>query len=411
VPETSRKCTSLRCGLINSSRRNHLWGSNDTAVDVGGLVGSSADDGVRVSTRVETSVESVLGAPAAGVEGAVGTERNIVLEEDVGCVEVAGVVFAVGIGEVLTVEYSLSLTSGGAEGGVVGVVVEQPHAVVGVLAGVGVEGSVDSSDKVSGGVEFGDRRGGLAASARNIELRVTVGTSDDNVESLTVGILRTTPLAIVGSSLGANGVTVDGALEVGLRRGVGTAVLGLVHGVTLVEDVETEAVLLGVTEVGTGLDIVVETVDVLVGEVTNLLGATGSINKGLLVALRGGSSPGSLPQVVVEVGVSSDAAVTGNVTDTTRLLVTADRLTPAELSLNTLILDNGSNGGCGSCRVVRDGSSLSLLDLGAKDSGGGNSQSSLDVDHLGSGGDKAADSGGSDSVTHLDGWLERLTEG
>ena len=64
------------------------------------------------------------------------------------------------------------------------------------------------------------------------------------MESLAVGVLRTTPLTLVCSSLACNRVAIDRALDVGDGIRVGTSILGLELGVTFKEDVEAKAVLL-----------------------------------------------------------------------------------------------------------------------------------------------------------------------
>lgn len=372
---------------------DHLCG--DTAVvNSAGCVGSSVDNGVLVVTVVVAGVDSVGLVPAASVERAVGSERNIVLGEDVGGEEVARLVGAVSSRVVLVV-CCLSLTSSGAQRGIVRVVVEQPHSVVGILAVV--EGSIDSSGEVRRGVEVRNSGGTFP------DLGVTVRTSDDNVESLAVGILRPAPLALVGSSSLSDRVTVDGALDVGLSGGVGTAVLGLEFGVTLEEDVETKAELLGITEVGAGLGVVDAIVKVLVCKVTNLLGAAKLVGEGLLVTVRSGSTLSQGPQAAASVGVVRICATRcGKRSSTTGLLSTAAADIDLTLLNGTLLLDDCGDDRGGSGGIVGDGSGLGLLDLGAKDSWGGNSQGSVDVDHLGSGGDKAKNRGGSNSVTHLD---------
>lgn len=386
-PERCRRVVSQSTGYDLTQ-----LGGLDGRPGSGDLVGSSVLNRVLVGSVPVASVDSEVRAPGTSVERAVGTERNIVLVKDVRGEEVAGLVATIGcrVGDVVL---GLSLTSSGAESGVVRVIVEQPHAVVCVVAVV--ERSVNGSGKADTSLEVRNRGKTLAS------LGVTVGASNDNVESIAAGILGTAPLALVGSSRSGNVVTVNGTLDVGDRLRVGAAVLGVVLGVTLVVDVETLAVLLRVAE-GSAVRRRVR-VEVLVGKVTDLLGATGQVLEGLLVARGSGSSAGSLPQFAFGVKVSRGAAVTGD-----RCTTTGQRSTAAAhiaLLYDTLILDNGSHGGSGNSGVVGDRSSLGLLDLGPKDGRSGNSQSSLNVDHLRSSGDSAEDGGGGSNVTHLDGWL------
>ncbi len=110
------------------------------------------------------SVDGVARIPGLGVESAVGAERDAVPGQDVGGEEVAGLVLAVGVNDVLLVELSLGLASCSAEAGVVGVGVEETHSVVSVviLAGLLDQRSVDGSGKVAGSVEVRDGGSGLA---------------------------------------------------------------------------------------------------------------------------------------------------------------------------------------------------------------------------------------------------------
>jgi hypothetical protein len=70
-------------------------------------------------TVVVASVDSVACIPVLSVESAVSTKRNAVLGQDVRGEEVARLVVAVGVGEVLLVELGLRLASGSAEARVV----------------------------------------------------------------------------------------------------------------------------------------------------------------------------------------------------------------------------------------------------------------------------------------------------
>jgi hypothetical protein len=138
--------------------------SNLSAVRVRGLVASGANDLVFVTAVVVTGVDGIFGAPALGVESAVGTERNAVLGEDVRSEEVAGLVLAVGVDQVVLVKLGLRVAGGSAKRRVVRVLVEETHTVVGVvvLAFPLDQGSVDGSGEVGRSFEVGDRRCTLA---------------------------------------------------------------------------------------------------------------------------------------------------------------------------------------------------------------------------------------------------------
>jgi hypothetical protein len=254
-------------------------------------VRSSAGDLVGIVAIVVASVDGLLGTPVLGVQSAVGTEGHTVLGQDVAGEEVAWLVVAVGVGEVLLVERGLGVAGGGAELRVVGTVVEETHTVVGVvvLAVLLDERCVDGSLEVLRGVEAGHSGGILAV---GVELGVTVAADNDNVELLA-------PLALVGGRCLGNGVAVDRALDVGDGLGVRAAGSGVDTGVTLVEDVETQAERLAVAEFGALLDIVVARFDDLVGQVTDLLSRAKFIAELLLVAGRSGSLLSLLPQGAV----------------------------------------------------------------------------------------------------------------
>ena len=274
---------------------------NDTSAGAGDLVRGRVNDIVSVVTVPEASVGSIAGVPAACVEGAVGTKGHLVLGEDVRVEEVARLVLAIRVGVSLLV-VGLSLACSGAEGRVIGVVVEKTHAVVGIVAIV--KGCRDTSWERCTGLEVGGAWEGLA------NLAVAVATGDHNVEGLAVGILRTAPLAFIGGSLACDGVAVKRALDVGDGLGVGATILRLELGVAFVKDVEAKAVLLTITGVGTTLDVVA--VVRLVGQVANLLRAAGLVDEGLLVAGRSGGSAGNLSQLAVGLKVGVYAAILGN---------------------------------------------------------------------------------------------------
>jgi hypothetical protein len=122
--------------------------------------------------------------------------------------------------------------------------------------------------------------------------RRTVAAGDDNVEVILV-------LSVVGSRCRGNGVTVDGALDVGDGLGVSARRIRRVLGVTLVVDVEAETELLAVAEIGTGFNVVLARVDVLVGEVTNLLGAGSQVGERVGVTVGSDSFTSVLPQIAV----------------------------------------------------------------------------------------------------------------
>ena len=196
----------------------------------------------------------------------------------------------------------LGLACSGAESRVVGVVVEQTHAVVGIVAVI--KRCRDTSGEGSTGLEVVGAGKGLA------DLAVAVATGDHNVEGLAVGVLRTAPLAFVGGSLACDGVTVKGALDIGDGLRIGATILRLELGVAFVEDVEAKAVLLTITSVGTTLNVVA--VVGLVGQVADLLGAAGLVDEGLLVTGGSGGGAGDLPQLAVGLEVGVDAAILGN---------------------------------------------------------------------------------------------------
>jgi hypothetical protein len=144
--------------------------------------------------------------------------------------------------------------------------------------------------------------------------RLTVATSDDNVEVLTV-------LSLVGCRLLSNGVSVDGALDVGDGRRVFAFRTRVFARVALKVDVETQAVLLLVAEVGTGLHIILSRLNVLVGEVSNLLSRAGKISEGLCVTSRGFRVLGNFPQLAVAGCVCLNRAVTRDLSGTMLMLV------------------------------------------------------------------------------------------
>lgn len=117
-------------------------------------------------------------------------------------------------------------------------------------------------------------------------------------------------MAFVGGSLACHGVTVKRALDIGDGLGVRATILRLELGVAFVEDVEAKAVLLTITSVGTTLNVVA--VVRLVCQVTDLLGASGLVDEGLLVTGGSDGSAGDLPQLAVGLEVGVDAAILGN---------------------------------------------------------------------------------------------------
>jgi hypothetical protein len=287
-PRATLQALSLRLGATATAK-----------VGFSRRVAGGADDRVDIVAVVVTGVDGVLLVPSVGVQRAVGAEGSAVLGQDVAGEEVAGLVGAVGLG-VLDVPLALGLARRGAERGVVRVVVEQTHAVVCVVA-VAQEGRVDGGWEARGRLEAGDsgsgRVDGLGVTWWIVSFllrghrakRRTVAAGDDDVEVLVV-------LSVVGSGRRGNGVTVDGALDVGDGVGVSARRIGRVHGVALVVDVEAETELLAVTEIGTGFNVVLARVDVLVCEVTNLLGASSQVGERLGVAVGSGSVTGVLPQ-------------------------------------------------------------------------------------------------------------------
>lgn len=158
--------TKLKANIHSSnSPRNPSSNLVDVAViNSRGSVSSSADNLVHVVAIVVSSVDSVFLSPFLSVESAVGTEGNAVLGQDIGGEEVAGLVVAVFVDNVLAVELSLGVASSGAEAGVVGVGVEEAHAVVGVVVFAILldQGRVDRSVEVLGCFETGNKAGRLA---------------------------------------------------------------------------------------------------------------------------------------------------------------------------------------------------------------------------------------------------------
>lgn len=106
------------------------------------------------------SVGGIFRAPGLSIEGAVSSERNVVLSQDVRGEEVAWPVLAAGIDEVLLIESGLGLASSSAKAGVIGVLVEEAHAIVGVVFTVvlGDVRSIDSSGKLGWCIEAGHNR-------------------------------------------------------------------------------------------------------------------------------------------------------------------------------------------------------------------------------------------------------------
>lgn len=130
---------------------------SDAAVLGSKAVRSSANGAVHIGFPVVASVGGILSAPGLSVEGAVCSERNVVLSQDVRGEEVAWPVLAVRIDEVLLIESGLGLASSSAKAGVVGVLVEEAHAIVGavLLAVLGDGRCVDSSGKLGWCIEAG----------------------------------------------------------------------------------------------------------------------------------------------------------------------------------------------------------------------------------------------------------------
>jgi hypothetical protein len=125
----------------------------------------------------------------------------------------------------------------------------------------------------------------------------------------------TTVLALVGSRRLGDGVSVDGALDVGRWGRVLVASDGRVCGrVALKEDVEAKAELLAVAEVGALLRVVL--VQSLVGQVANLFSGTGLINERFDVSCWGGCALGLRPELALRVKVSVHGAITRHGTST-----------------------------------------------------------------------------------------------
>lgn len=232
---------------MGQARTLERLAGNDPCAGAGDLVRGRVDDIVLVITVPEASVGSVTRVPCACVERTVSTEGDLVLSEDVRVVEVARLVLAIRARVCLLV-LSLSLACGSAEGGIVGVIVEEAHAIVGVVSTV--KGCRDTSWERDACLEVLDTWESLVA------LAVTIATGDHDVESLAVSILRTTPLTLIGSSLACNRITVERALNISNRFGVGATIFWLKFRIAFVEDVEAQAVGLAITGIGAALDIV-----------------------------------------------------------------------------------------------------------------------------------------------------------
>jgi hypothetical protein len=138
-----------------SSRRSGGRSSNHAAVYGCRAVASCTNNTVDVASIVVASVHSVARIPGLGVKRTVSAERNAVLGQDVAGEEVARLVLAVGIDEVVLVELGLGLAGGGAKGRIIGTVVEEAHSVVGiVLFAVLLDiWCVDGGWQVCGGLE------------------------------------------------------------------------------------------------------------------------------------------------------------------------------------------------------------------------------------------------------------------
>lgn len=126
-----------------------------TTVWGGSRIRSSADNAVLIITIVVTSVDSVGLIPGLCVQCAVSTKWDAVLGQNVAGEEVARLVVAVGVNEVILVEVSLRLASGGAQSRVEWTIVEEAHAVVGivVLAVLLDQRSVDGSWEIGRSIE------------------------------------------------------------------------------------------------------------------------------------------------------------------------------------------------------------------------------------------------------------------
>jgi hypothetical protein len=71
--------------------------------------------------------------------------------------------------------------------------------------------------------------------------RLTIGTSDHDMESLVIGIDRTTPLTRVRSGRSSDWVAVESALDISERSWVGASSSGSNAGITLKVNIEAEA--------------------------------------------------------------------------------------------------------------------------------------------------------------------------
>jgi hypothetical protein len=127
-------------------------------------VTSRAYNVVDITSISVASVDSVALIPGLSVKCAVSTERDAVLSQDVAGEEVARLVLAVRVSEVVLVEISLGLAGGGTKSGIKWAIIEETHAVVGVVVLTILldQRCVDSRWQVSGRVEIHNGRSVLA---------------------------------------------------------------------------------------------------------------------------------------------------------------------------------------------------------------------------------------------------------
>lgn len=96
-------------------------------------------------------------------------------------------------------------------------------------------------------------------------------------------------------------MSIDGAFDVGDRGGIWASWTGFQARIPLKEDVETKALGLAVAECSAFTDIILSIFEVLVGQVSSLLGRCSKISGLLLVPSWSTSSPSPSPKDVVRI--------------------------------------------------------------------------------------------------------------
>jgi hypothetical protein len=191
--------------------------SNCTAVWGCCAVACRTYNAVNIASIEVAGVDSIALVPSLSVERTVSTERYAVLGQDVAGEEVARLVLAIGINEVVLVKVGLRFAGRSAQGGIIWAIVEKAHTVVGVvvLAVLLDQRSINGSLQVDGSVEVLDGWCSLAGGSQlGVSLKMsvtymsgpirtrTVAAHNDNLELLT-------PLSLIGSRCLCDWVTED----------------------------------------------------------------------------------------------------------------------------------------------------------------------------------------------------------